>query len=1709
MPSPAPSPDPALEAGAYEVIRQRLEKHGAELRRRLDLLNEDRKKIFGGIEAALVATARLTTENNCIPRDMAAIGPRRFIFGYNVQLGLRSTMKVEDVFAIYDHQHEDHSFHPVRESPLADAQFQEDFAYLYRYYKHASFHKFHRNGPHLHLVMRAGRDTSEVKAFKWLVNDETGAMRYLGNRFDHEFVFPPRHEFEWKRATRDSFRHGEHPHVSIEDRVFVETIGGDLTIKVENNTASGKGIYSEPVDNKDQQLDDAEIYHAIAGNLILLRMLPYQEKQPRHFVFNERSQEAHRVDSIADSCVLLPDDHGVIFPDGYALQTGEVRRFPLATTGMRFEKRIASANGEDTLFVFHDQERGQYLLLAYNLISQGVETPATCCGYSLFATGELLFFQCDEEPRKHHVIQIWRTPIIADAGHGQLKSDSFLAKIGNADIVRCMAECRGVLTLLGKQDTFSGLYVELARATGDIADSYFWVDREEAHHLKGALLEVKGAAEAALGEFEKVRRMRKSARDQTEALRAKADRAVGFATASDPDNILSFVEQLTTLRELRGQIISLRDVRYVDAAEITKMDEAAAAGADRLSQKCVAFLLRPAALDPYRKEIAARKAVIPDVRKAADAVEIEEALGKTGNELEMLITIVSGLKIKDATETTRIVENISELYAQLNQARGLARNRRSDLAKTEGAAEFQAQLSLLNQAVLNYLEVSSTPEKCDESLTRVLVQLEEIEGRFADFHEFTAEIATKREEIYSAFQSRRQALVETRNKRCQALGQSAERILTSLRGRAAGFAKPEEAHAFLASDVMAAKLHELVAGLRTLGDAVRADDLQTKFKSLREDAIKQIRDKAELFVAGGDLIQLGKHQFSVNRQPLELTILPRDGALYFHLTGTRFFERVENAALDAMKAVWEQSVVSENESVYRGEFLAWRMMRQPDAAALLALGGEERAARAREFMHQRYHEGYTKGVHDADAAAILAPLLQMRQSLGLLRHAPAARGLAMLFWHAWGDVAAKEELRVRMQSQGRLEELFAGRSDARRPARAAAMEEFFASHPVLESLAAETGLAAVWDCLLDELQAPGHRDKKLPVTRGSAAVELRREFQKLLATRRAAKDFEDAMAALEGKPAARFQIALSWLQAVGSPHAGVAVECAALVVVTDDSAPAVAESPPSSATVTGLTGTHPRLEKGCLALDYHEFTRRLSHHDAVTAPAFEAFTRLKHQLGEEKRAQLRLGEFRATVLSSFVRNRLIDQVYLPLIGANLAKQIGAAGADTRTDRMGLLMLISPPGYGKTTLMEYVANRLGITFVKVNGPAIGHRVTSLDPAEAPNASAREEVEKLNLAFEMGDNVMIYLDDIQHTNPEFLQKFISLCDGQRKVEGVFKGKARTYDLRGRKVAVVMAGNPYTEVGGKFQVPDMLANRADTFNLGDILGGHEAAFKDSYIENCLTSNATLARIAARSHADALSVLRIATTGGREGVEFEGNFSPEEINDAVSLMEKLLHVREVMLRVNQEYIRSAATEDAYRTEPPFKLQGSYRNMNRIAEKLQPLMTEAEVRTLIADHYRGEAQTLSQSAEANLLKWQEINGLLDETGAKRWVDIKRSFRRNLLAGGAGENDPVTRITSHLSAFTAGLEKIEQAVTDAARPATLADATVERLQKIIESLRAVPVNVEIKVLPVERKDDDDPPVAVEGEIGQGDESDGAVKRRARRGVNPDPDAAND
>ena len=401
------------------------------------------------------------------------------------------------------------------------------------------------------------------------------------------------------------------------------------------------------------------------------------------------------------------------------------------------------------------------------------------------------------------------------------------------------------------------------------------------------------------------------------------------------------------------------------------------------------------------------------------------------------------------------------------------------------------------------------------------------------------------------------------------------------------------------------------------------------------------------------------------------------------------------------------------------------------------------------------------------------------------------------------------------------------------------------------------------------------------------------------------------------------------------------------------------------------------------------------------------FTRLqslRHEIAGTEKKRLRLAQFQAKPLSSFVRNRLIDEVYLPLVGDNLAKQLGAAGEAGRSDRMGLLLLISPPGYGKTTLMEYVADRLGLIFVRINCPALGHAVTALDPASAANGAARQELEKLNLGLLMGNNVMLYLDDIQHTNPEFLQKFIALADGTRRIEAVRNGEKGgepvTCDLRGKRFAIVMAGNPYTESGEVFKIPDMLANRADIHNLGDVLSGREALFALSYVENSLTANPVLLPLASRDPKDVHRLVRMAEGEDVASSEFAHGYGAAELTELVALLRRLFRARDLLLKVNLAYIESAAQQDAYRTEPPFKLQGSYRNMMKLAARITPLMDDAELDALLRDHYRGEAQTLTTGAEENLLKLAELLGSQTPGETERWRDIRSEYVRRKKLGG-------------------------------------------------------------------------------------------------------------
>jgi MoxR-like ATPase len=1599
-----------LDTGTYEIIRKRLDEQRLNLLERLAKLNSARKEIFNSTGFQLAGNQRITTVNSGVARGILAFGDLA-IFGYNVHFGLRENIKLSDVFSIYKFTG-DH-FNPEPLTLIEDDNFINDFNNLYKYYRDSIFARFNRNENYGYMVFQTSKSPDDRKAFKWLIKDEK--LVYVDDRSVHEVKKPSQFEFDWIRTDLNNRRLGVHPHVSILDKVFIEAVHGDITFKVENNTDSGRGIYAEPVTNKDQQLDDAEYYYADLGNLIPIKIKPYGESL-RAYIYNVRTKQVLPINSLLDAGVLLPDNQGVIFPNGYYLQSGDYKIFDLQISDLEFNSSIASPNGEDFLYVFYQKTTNTYVLMSYNVIGQQVETPITCNGFTIFNDGMLVYFRSENEAVRHHQVQIWQTPYTATLAENTAMSSNVLYKIGNKDIVSAMSESQEVIHLLQKEDSYEDLYEDINKRANDIVDSYFWLKDAATYDIAAPLMQIRDIANTAIDEFAKVQAQRQHAKDNLATMQKRVDLLVLEVKSATITSLDQLVKLLASTRSMQGAVIDLQNVRYIDTNGLNALKETLAQYNSSLSQDTIQFLLKDEALLPYEARVAGLRKVTVAVTKVIDAQPIEQTIKEISTSLEMLIDILNSLKIEDTTQTTRIVEKISLIFASLNEVKAELVRITTNLRAQESTGQFYAQLTLLDQSVVNFLDLSTSPEKCEEYFTKVSIQVEELESRFADFDEFIVKIADKRDEVIKAFNGKKEMLIAQLNKRTTALEQIGLRVLRNIENKAQSLNDKENIYAFFSTDLMVDKVRNLMAELKDLGDVAKAENLENLLKVSQETALRNLKDRTDLFADGQNIIALGTYKFIVNKQVLDLTIIRRNDSLFYHLLGTSFYKQISDESLYKHRAIWEQDLISENSAIYRSEYLAY----QTYLESLQHGDHWDYESFLNDRTERDYGAAYLKGVHNVDAAVIYKGLKNLHAELGILQFPPAVRIASQLFWFAL-DETSQNKLQQLITAAYSIQESFPHSK------RAAFVEKeiatrFEQSRIVYESVDA----MSVAQYLYLELSTGKY------FTCSQQAVHLKKAFDEYLAGQRRTALFLNEISNPGFDTTERFYIIQSWLQAFLQTRSGASelqyVDEACCLLLFKDY-PYRERPAADMVEISGLKGTHAVIQgEGKYLLSFHHFIAKMQRYFDTIVPAFNSFNQLKEQLVQSYRQQLKISELEPKVLSSFVRNRLINEVYFPLIGANLAKQIGAAGDDKRTARMGMLLLVSPPGYGKTTLMEYLAKTMGLHFVKINGPTIGHSITSIDPQEATTSGARGELRKINLSFEMADNVMLYVDDIQHCSPEFLQKFISLADGQRKMDGIFEGESKTYDLRGKRFCVVMAGNPYTESGEQFKIPDMLANRADVYNLGDVIGSSDQLFRLSLIENCVAENRYLQRISNRSFDDLYKLINYVETTSDLLPDLEGNYNQQEIADAIAVLRSIMRIRDVVMLVNQQYIASAAMKDAYRTEPPFKLQGSYRNMNKMAGKVVPLINPTELNSLILSHYEGESQTLTSDAEANLLRLKEIGGFMSETEKSRWQQIKEIFVKNNKFGMLSEGDASGQMLIQLSSFNEHLESIARAL---------------------------------------------------------------------------------
>lgn len=1637
------------QGGAYDILRKRLSEQGTKLHQTAESLNQSRLAEFGKSQMDVIGRIRIRTENNCVARDIVRVGDW-LLFGYNVFLGLKKETRIEDVFSLYRLVEQDGVYDAeavsLEGSFLDINSFVQDFNELYTYYKNTQLLQLVERDGKLLASFQIGDRISDVRVFRWSISSDRKTIQYIDNRGERDIALPPAYDFEWIKTGRENTVNGRYPHVNILDTVFVETIGGDLTIKRENNTEDGQGIYREAVLDKTQSLDDAQIEYAKTGTLILLKILPYREENWRYLVYNTLTYTVQRIDAIGMACIQLPEDHGIIFPGGYYLQNGEYKTFEQSMEGMRFRRIRRSPNGEDVLYIFYEPNAGRLALFNYNMIERQLQNPLFGHGYAVLEDGRMVIFEGQSsEPTRIHPMQIWQTPFYSEEFAAQQpSSNSFFGRIGNAELVRGISDLYHIGREIESQSVSATLYEKLSQDARRLFDIYFWLNDKQSLGAAQLLREIAQTSELVLDEYEKVESIRRqSERAMNEAVTRQ--KQLSSTLVSDSwSHAQQFVDGLNAINLHRGQLITLRGYRYIDLQQVDKMESELNDYQQRISLATAEFLASDKALLPFSELLTKLEAQTQSAENVAQLNEPLSEMERMSSDLDMLSNLMASLKFEDSTQQTNIVEAISEVYAKLNQARARLQQRRKGLGSVESVAQFGAQFKLFSQGITNALSLATDPERCDEQLSRLLIQLEELESQFSEHEEFLNDILGKREELLETFESHKQALLEDRQRRAQTLLIAGERILESLPRRTARFTNLDELNAFFAGDALAIKIREITGRLRDLKDSVKADDIDARFKAARDQAIRALRDKSEIYESGGNVIKLGpRHRFSVNTQELDLTILPRNNQLYLHLTGTDYQELLLSPELESLKDYWPVTLESESPLVYRGEYLAYSLIyaasqRQDglDIDTLISqlAQPEELTRTVREFAAPRYKEGYEKGIHDHDAVAILRRIIPLGKIADLLRFNPLSRGLAALFWQYKQHEETPSFWPDRARTSLDIQRLF--HSDA-------------GIAELQIEIETEISLFVCDNPIVYEPYQLRQAAEYLILTLGRSPIEfvfskyarqLHEGLRGHLAKAHMWRDFNQSQQNLADRLDQRWRLAENWLIGLCTMPAysqltTYIAEAVALTLLSNQSSTANSNTVTTrfsevdlEVTITDLLGEHPTIKDRSLTIKLDDYFSRMRRQRKQFIPGFRQYQSLRQEVLVQQRQTLRLNEFKARPLSSFVRNKLINDVYLPIIGDNLAKQMGTIGENKRTDLMGLLLLISPPGYGKTTLMEYIAYSLGLIFMKINGPALGHSVLSLDPAQAPNATARQELEKLNLALEMGNNVMLYIDDIQHTHPEFLQKFISLCDGTRRIEGVWKNKTKTYDLRGKKFCVVMAGNPYTESGEVFKIPDMLANRADIYNLGEVLGGMEEAFALSYIENSLTSNPVLAPLALRDMKDLYQFIDRAMGKSVSINDLSYDYSDAEISEIVAVLEHLLKLRNVVLRVNQQYIASAAQSDKYRAEPSFKLQGSYRNMNKLTEKVSAVMNEAELSRLLDDHYLGEAQLLTTGAEENLLKLGEMRGTLTQVQQQRWAQIKRDFQRNKALGGDSD-DVGGRLVAQLADLVESVQALNKPTT--------------------------------------------------------------------------------
>ena len=1609
-------------SSAYDLLIARLGQIGTELRAASNQLNEARSAAFSSAEILLGEQERIATELTCSPRDAVALDDLLLV-GFHfpsTTSGHRTAAEAFSLFRVVPKSDMDWDLLPIAAGDpryfIGDAGFVRDVGEMFTYYADARLISLANTGEQLRMVFSVGSNDEDVRVYRWRLGRPGELPIYIDAFGESDALETPRYDMEWATLDREDFVEGRDPHWRLLDGLTLALEDGKLSFKVPDLVHGTRSCFLDEVQQRSQDVGELVIAIADVGEVQLIRIHPYREAL-RHYIFNRLTRSVQRVDAIGFGCHQLPASQGVVFPGGYHLQNGETRVFTLGTSlaggaqGFQLQAVIRSPNGEDLLYAYHRPKTGDYLLCAYNLVTRTMATPLVAHGYGVFSDGAMVTIRQAPEPQRVHTLSLYTSPFCAPEKYQpKIATDSFLGRIGNPELVAALGELLSLATDALHPEFLHEVFEALVARSTTLIDTYGWLQQGEAHGIAELLVSLRRAAGSVLDEFNAVAAAQRDANTavQDHVLLAGAYAAEAQLEVRDTTTYLRLVADG---RVLLGELSELGDQRYVDQTKVQECVEQVRGSYLALANRAITFLGTDGALSAQFEEFDAAERSGAAAATAQELSVLSASIDESGQRLVMLTEVVGGLEVEDPTHKTAVLSQLASALARRNTVRAGLEVRLRQLRQQESAGGFQAALSVLGQRATGSLMSVATTADADLALSTLFAELESLEVQYGDVAECAEALAQKRDELTSAFGRTRDALGAERTARIDRIETSARRVLQTLSQRAGTLADRAAVDGYFATDPLVGKVKSTVEDLTRLGETGRASTLSQALTTARDTARRLARDRAELFDAG--TVALGRWRFGVNEEPFELRLEPRTPAdvasspsmpsqtigtgasagpasegsatWTLRLTGTDLRLPLPGTELDQFSDLADRVWPSETATLPRALFLAF-------AAIESGISPSELGA----FASSRLEEGYEMGVHDNDAALCMSAMMASINA-GLVVGA-AERSVAQEWYNSLD----------RTQSEPVRRELIAIKSLGQ----GATLKGLIArAHPELAALARNSDLEIDTAVAMSELVE--RAGTPIVSQTGADDAEILRKFA------------TESGLSIENAP---FSAVMSWARDLLGGDSLAAAEAVLAVRVPGVR---VAAGVPRTVEVSGLVSAHPSIEVGTLKVDTATMFTAFRRERTTGSARFLEFHSARRAALESWRNELSLDSLRPRVLSSFVRNRLVNEVLLPLIADNFARQLGMNGPN-----QGMLLLISPPGYGKTTLVEYLCDLLGVALVKINGPALGTGVVSLDPAVAPDQASAAELVKLNRGFAMGNNTVVYVDDIQHTSPEFLQKFISLCDATRTVEGVLDGSPETFNLAGKRFAVVMAGNPYTSDGDAFRIPDMLANRSDVHNLGDMVAGPAGqAFADSYLENACGVNEVLSAVASRGGDDLQRFIEAANGSPLRSEQLSYSYSAKELADVSATLQHMMVIRDCLLRVNSAYIASAARSEDLRGEPAFLLQGSYRNMARLAAQVLPQMNRAEVDQLVTAHYHNESQTLAAAGSWNLAKLAEVLG----TAGPAELEALDAMRESWRAANVGD-DPMVAMAAALrgirDALVTPLEGLHAAKENATAKAT-------------------------------------------------------------------------